>query len=106
MVNLLCFYQSTLNEQLHVQNAECSYSIDIRSGECPYNCDVCNKAFSQDSSLITHKRTHFSVYPNICKVCKKHSVKRAGLQHINASIEVSALSLVMFARRHSVATDL
>jgi uncharacterized Zn-finger protein len=88
-----------VNEQLHVQSAECRYSCDIRSdgrqyscevftkkfneknglirhqhirsSERPYSCDVCKKAFSQQGNLITHQRIHSSEHPYSCDVCNK-----------------------------------
>jgi len=71
MFNLLCFYQGTLNEQLHIHSAECRYSCGIHSGEHPYSYEMCNKTLSQQSNLITHQRTHSPERPNTCDVCNK-----------------------------------
>ena len=52
------------------------------NGEKPYECDVCNKRFSQTSSLTLHKRTHTGEKPYECDVCQKRfSVKSSLTLH-------------------------
>ena len=38
----------------------------IPSGERQYACEVCNKALSQKSSLITHQRIHSGEHAFTC----------------------------------------
>lgn len=41
------------------------------TGERPFKCDICDKYFSQKSSLNTHKRKHTGEKPFKCKDCQK-----------------------------------
>jgi len=43
----------------------------IHIGEHPYSCEVCNKEFSHQSSVIRHKRLHSDEHPYVCHVCNK-----------------------------------
>jgi KRAB domain-containing zinc finger protein len=45
------------------------HNINVYSGERPYTCDVCNKAFSQQSYLVQHKLIHSSERHYTCDVC-------------------------------------
>jgi len=63
--------EGTLNEQLHIHSDECRYSCDIRRSGHPFLCEVCHKAFSTRSNLITHKRIHSGERPYVCDVCNK-----------------------------------
>ena len=40
-------------------------------GEKRFKCDVCSKAFSTPSGLVTHKRCHTGEKPFKCDVCEK-----------------------------------
>ena len=40
----------------------------IHTGERHYVCDVCNKAYRDKSNLIRHKRSHSGEGPYVCDV--------------------------------------
>ena len=127
MFNFFC--QGTVNEHHHVHSDECRYSYDIQRGEHPYLsevcsrafsrksslitqhmlsgeghyvCDVCNKAYSGKSSLIKHKRTHSGARPYSCEVCNKAFSQQSHLithQRIHSGARPLTVKYVI---RHSV----
>lgn len=52
----------------------------IPVGEKPHKCQVCGKAFSQSSNLITHSRKHTGFKPFGCDLCGKGFQRKVDLR--------------------------
>lgn len=52
----------------------------VFAGEKPHKCQVCGKAFSQSSNLITHSRKHTGYKPFACELCHKAFQRKVDLR--------------------------
>jgi len=78
--------------------------MHIHSGERPYTCDVCNKAFINQSNLIKHQRIRIGEHPYGCEVCKKAFSKKNTLITHQCPHCGERLILVICVRKYSVIT--
>ncbi|EDS36179.1 growth factor independence [Culex quinquefasciatus] len=53
---------------------------DEARSEKPHKCQVCGKAFSQSSNLITHSRKHTGYKPFQCELCHKAFQRKVDLR--------------------------
>ena len=65
--------------------------MKTNTDEPPYECHVCNKGFSQSSSLQRHMRTHIGEKPYTCDVCHKgftHSSSLSTHRRIHTGFDI------------------
>ena len=51
----------------------------LHTGKKEFHCEICEKKFTQNSTLKRHMLTHTKVKPNECDVCKKKFSQKSNL---------------------------
>lgn len=86
--------------------------LSILSGEKPHKCQVCGKAFSQSSNLITHSRKHTGYKPFSCKLCHKSFQRKVDLrrhketQHTDLRVHLGKVDFMSAAAAAAASAEL
>ena len=51
----------------------------LNTGEKTYHCEICEKSFTKNAYLVSHKRSHTGEKPFHCEICGKSFVSNCDL---------------------------